>query len=337
MHSIQEILDRYKNDFIVDVGYSDQTESLTFQKYLGWVDKNNHLPLTYLDGDRKLKRENLKNFWAPCESSLVFLFSYRDIQYHLKKIYSTNPQWNRLKIASYTLGFDGEDYHHYIARVLNQIGEELKAEYSNLEFKLAVDTLPILDRDLAQRAGLGWYGKNSMLINRHHGSFTIVASLLLNQKLPLSAKHMETDHCGQCTRCIDACPTQAIDPITRTIIAKNCISTYTIEQFKENSVPGEGISLASGYVFGCDICQDVCPWNLRLERYDQKNVKFNSLQEQIVSFFLLTDKIKLFGNLKSLSERGFRKKFKNTSFERSGKRGVLKNILFYLKELNILS
>lgn len=337
MISIHDLLLRYQNKQVVDIGYTDLTQAEFFSNYSNWIQRENHLPLKYLEGERQKKREDLRNYWPDCKSCLVFLFSYKNIQRHLNKIYSKNQKWNGLKIASYTLGFGGEDYHNYISSVLNQVGEELKHEYPGLEFKLALDTQPVLDRDLAFRSGLGWYGKNSMLINRRYGSFTIVASLLLNKKLPFALKENETDHCGQCTRCVDACPTEAIDPLNRTIIAKDCISTFTIEQFKLESIPSEKISLKSGNIFGCDICQDVCPWNKRIDRYENREVVLNARQNELINFFILSDKQDLISKLKQLSERGFRNRFKNTSFERSGKRGILKNLIFYFKELNIFS
>ena len=94
MNSIQDLLDRYRNDYIVDIGYTDDTKPSTFQSYQKWVEQQHHLPLSYLDGERKIKRENLNNYWDGCQSSLVFLFSYKNIQSHLSKIYSTHPKWN---------------------------------------------------------------------------------------------------------------------------------------------------------------------------------------------------------------------------------------------------
>ena len=337
MISINDLITKYQHQYVVDIGYTDNTQAEFFSEYQDWIQNERHLPLKYLEGEKQNKREDLKKYWPSCESSLVFLFSYKKIHRQLNQIYSNHKNWNGLKIASYTLGFDGEDYHNFISGVLKQIGEDLKGDYPELEYKLALDTQPVLDRDLAFRAGLGWFGKNSMLINRKNGSFTIVASLLLNKKLPFPKKTEEVDHCGQCTRCIDACPTTAIDPMTRTIIAKDCISTFTIEQFKLDSIPSEKITLKSGNVFGCDICQDVCPWNKRIDRYDNCTIELNSKQTEIINFFILRDKQELYSNLKNFSERGFRNLFKNTSFERSGKRGVLKNLIFYLKELNIFS
>ena len=337
---------------IVDYGYTTEAKPVTLDQYNLWVKEENHLPLTYLEGMRQQKRQNLVEHWPEFKSALVFLFSYHEAHFKIQSIFQNDPNWNGLKIASYTLGFDGLDYHHKLRLHLTEIGESLKLLYSDndsdLEFKLTLDTHPVLERDLAMRAGLGWFGKNSMMINRDHGSFFIIGSLLLNKEIPKenrieNQKNLETDHCGQCTRCIDACPTNAIDPVSRTIIAKDCISTFTIEQFKLDTVPSEKMTLKEGTIFGCDICQDVCPWNKRVDR-QMKNqspeIKMNFLHEnqsKIINFFLKRSVQEVAEELNYLSEGSFKRLFSNTAFERSGKRGILKNLIFYIKELNVFS
>ncbi|MBC7539761.1 MAG: DUF1730 domain-containing protein [Bacteriovorax sp.] len=325
---------------IVDYGYTTEAIPATLDNYNSWIDDNNHLPLVYLEGLRQEKRQSLKEHWPLFESALVFLFSYHDTHNKLQALYQNDPSWNGLKLASYTLGFEGIDYHHKIKENLIEIGESLKLTHEGLEYKLTLDTHPVLERDLAMRAGIGWFGKNSMLINRHHGSFFIIGSLLLNKKIQnVELKSIETDHCGQCTRCIDACPTDAIDPVSRTIVAKDCISTFTIEQFRLDTVPSEKMTLKEGTIFGCDICQDVCPWNKRRDRLQtSSHIDFkDENQKKILNFFLKREVKVLAEDLNTLSEGAFKRLFKNTSFERSGRRGLYKNIILYLKELNILS
>lgn len=324
---------------VVDYGYTTEDTPVSLAEYNLWVEEKNHLPLTYLEGERQQKRQSLKEHWPLFESAVVFLFSYHEAHMGLQQFYQKENDWNGLKIASYTLGFEGQDYHHLIKERLIEIGESLKITYPDLDYKLTLDTHPVLERDLAMRAGVGWFGKNSMLINRHHGSFFIIGSLLLSQKLPLIEQSTETDHCGQCTRCIDACPTKAIDPVSRKIIANDCISTFTIEQFKLDTIASEKMTLQDGFIFGCDICQDVCPWNKRVDRKKaDENFSFNILsQKKILDFFLRQDIKKLESELTSMSEGAFRRMLPNTSFERSGRRGLLKNIRFFLKELNIFS
>lgn len=323
----------------VDFAYTEKIQAETFKEYSEWVESELHLPLKYLADERKEKRKALNYFWEPCASAIVFLFSYKNSHSYLNTFYNNDPSWNGLKIASYTLGFEGDDYHLELKKRLTSIAEELKKEHANLEYKISLDVHPVLDRDLAFRSGLGWYGKNSMLINRKEGSFTIIASLLLNIKLELPTKPLESDHCGQCTRCIEACPTQAIDPLTRTIVAQDCISTFTIEEFKLDTHPSEKMNLSSGFIFGCDICQDVCPWNTRIDRTlkNKEPIKLNSSQNKIIDFFLKTKATDIFNKIFSMSNKQFKTIFSNTSFERSGKNGLLKNLKLYLKQLDIFS
>lgn len=322
---------------VIDYGYTEDPIPSSIDYYNQWVASNLHEPLHYLEGERQEKRQDITKHWAEFQSAIVFLFSYHPTHKQLLNLYQTDPAWNGLKLASYTLGFEGEDYHYLLKEKLQAIGEKLKADFGT-DFRLTLDTHPVLERDLAKRAGLGWFGKNSMLINRHHGSFFIIGSLLLNKKLNINSASIDVDHCGQCTLCIDACPTEAIDPNTRTIIAKDCISTFTIEQFKLETEPSEKMNLNSGFIFGCDICQDVCPWNKRVDRQELTSTKFNQEQKRILDFFLLRPVEKLSEELEEMSGKEFERSFIKTSFSRSGKRGVLKNIRLYLKQkLNILS
>lgn len=314
---------------VTDYAYSEELEALNFDSYKDWIEKNHHGPLTYLSGERAEKRKNLKNFWPECESFITFLFSYHDTKFSLLNYYQKNTD-NNLKIASYSLGFKGEDYHFYLMDKLNEIGNSLKEKYG-LEFQLALDIHPVLDRDLANRSGLGWYGKNSMLISKKHGSFTMIGSLLLSKKIPeMEERKVETDHCGQCRKCIESCPTEAILDGERKIISSRCISTFTIEEFKLDSVADEKMNLSSGYIFGCDICQDVCPWNKRLMRQGlYQEVEFNQKQLEILEFFKKGSSKDVQVRLESLSNSEYKNKFFKTSFFRSGKRGLLKNLIFY--------
>jgi epoxyqueuosine reductase len=229
----------------------------------------------------------------------------------------------RHEVAAYTLGFGGEDYHQALKRSLDSIFHELNNQILELERFIALDAQPILERDLAYRAGLGWFGKNSMLIHQKEGSYFIIGSLLLNQKLNLDQPTLDVDHCGQCNACVEACPTQVIDPVTRTIDAANCISTFTIEIFKEAEAP-KGFEKSRGEIFGCDICQDVCPWNRKpLGRVESKvayRPEFAFLEG------LIYDRNRLTSTLESESNRGVRRKFAGTAFERPGKEGWLKNL-----------
>lgn len=312
---------------VVDFAYTEESAALNFDKYQNWINKKLHGPLSYLEGERGEKRSDLRLFWPEFQSAIVFLFSYKET----KKKLSEEPS-NQFKIASYALGFDGFDYHHILKEKLNSIASELLTDNPNLKFQISLDVHPVLERDLALRAGLGWIGKNSMLINKKEGSYFIIASLFFNQKFELPIKKMDTDHCGQCTRCIIACPTNAIDGTTRTIRASDCISTYTIEQMKLDSAPSPKMDLSSGNIFGCDICQDVCPWNKKLLR-NSLAITYSVMQNSIMDFFCRRNPNEIITDMENTSDRQFKKRFMRTSFERSGKQGLLKNIFFYLKKV----
>lgn len=316
---------------VVDWGYSEQALAQSYKHYNKWVEEGKHQPLHYLADERKLKRESLKSYYPEYQSSLSFLFSYREKREELKNFYESSES-NGLKIGSYVFAFNDEDYHFKIKESLESIIQHLKKTDPTIEASLALDIQPVLDRDLAYRSGLGWFGKNSMLIHPKHGSFFLIGSLLLSKKLNLTQKKVESDHCGQCTKCIDLCPTEAIDPESKTLIASKCISTWTIEVFKPDIMePPQSMDKASGEIFGCDICQDVCPWNLRLERVEPIEKKLNVKDSKVASFFLMNPITDIISELESWSNKKFQKFFKGTALQRTGRVGLLKNLNFWKK------
>lgn len=304
---------------IVDYAYLQQLEPKSYDKFLNWIDKGNHGSLSYLSDHRKDLRKSLKTIFPECQSVIVFLFDYRSAK---KEQLKQGPKY---KVASYVSGFEDQDYHFWISERLNLIGEKLKNSHNSIEFKISLDIHPVLERDYAVQAGLGWIGKNSMLINRKFGSYTLIGSLLLNQKLETGEfNNMEVDHCGNCRKCIDACPTQAILENERTLIADKCISTYTIETFKDKETP-MGFPVISNEVFGCDICQEVCPWNTK------PLLQVSSQSSEWINFFN-KDIGELLEKIKSMSNKEYKNFFKRTSFERLGKKGLIKNLTKYSKD-----
>ena len=301
---------------IVDWAYTEELIPRTYQEYLTWVANKHNGPLKYLEDERKEKRESLKNVFPECESSLVFLFDYRAA----KKFQQKNK--SKFNIASYSIGFEDQDYHSWIWEKLDVIGATLKQQYPDLEYKVSLDIHPVLERDMAYRSGLGWFGKNSMLISREFGSYNLIGSLLINRKLSLNNKEIETDHCGTCTKCIDACPTSAIHIDSRTIETSKCISTFTIELFKDAGPPA-GYPTTSNEVFGCDICQEVCPWNHKTLN-DIGEIQFS----RIVDFFN-RDLELVVSEVSRMSNKEYKTYFKNTSMQRLGKKGLLKNLKYY--------
>lgn len=157
------------------------------------------------------------------------------------------------KVSKYAYG---QDYHHIIKSKLRQLQEFITTEIGEVDGRAFVDSAPVLDKAWAAKSGLGWIGKHSNLLTQKVGSFYFIAELIVD--LELDYDHPITDHCGSCTACIDACPTQAIIE-DRVVDGSKCISYFTIEL--KNGIPAEFQGKFDDWMFGCDVCQDVCPWN----------------------------------------------------------------------------
>jgi epoxyqueuosine reductase len=212
------------------------------------------------------------------------------------------------RVAAYAWG---DDYHKVIPPRLKKLVEFLETEVGrSVPNRWYTDTGPILERELAQRAGLGWIGKNTMLINPRRGSYFLLAEILLGVELVFD-EAITTDHCGSCRRCIEACPTNCILE-DRTLDAKRCISYLTIEH---KGVINEDLRLQMGdWVFGCDVCQVVCPWNERFA-HSQGAPKLSASN----SSPLLKEELKL-----SASE--FNRMVKSRPITRAKRRGYLRNL-----------
>jgi epoxyqueuosine reductase len=216
------------------------------------------------------------------------------------------------KVARYARGLD---YHGVLRQRLNQLLVHVQQEVPGCRGRGVVDTAPLLERDFARRAGLGWFGKNTMLLNKRLGSYFFLAALLLDLDLPADAAH-ETSHCGTCTACLDACPTQAfVGP--GVLDARRCISYLTIElkgPVSEDLRPGLG-----DWVFGCDVCQEVCPWN-------RKAPPGREPAWAARSDLVAMDPVELLG----LTDAEFRHRFRNTALTRARRRGLLRNAALVL-------
>jgi epoxyqueuosine reductase len=158
------------------------------------------------------------------------------------------------KISRYAFG---EDYHKVIRRKLKALVNDLKKEIGDFNARVFVDSAPVLERDWAKRSGQGWIGKNTLLIHPKKGSYFFLAEIILDVELEYD--HPMRDHCGTCTKCIDACPTEAISPEGYVMDGSKCISYLTIEL--KSQIPASFKDHMEGWIYGCDICQEVCPWN----------------------------------------------------------------------------
>lgn len=213
------------------------------------------------------------------------------------------------RVASYANGT--ADYHNVIRKMLKRLGTVLHEAVPGCRTRPVVDTAPLLERDFAKIAGLGWFGKNTMLINKHAGSWLFLGALLTDIELEPDSPH-DTSHCGTCTRCLEACPTDAF-PAPYVLDARKCISYLTIE-LRDQPIPHELRDGMQDWVFGCDVCQDVCPWNRKAS--DTSVLEFQPAAD-LSSLDLRW--------LLSLSDEEFRKRFRKTPFDRPGRSGLLRN------------
>ncbi len=296
-------------------GYTEDDLALSFDQYLSWIEKYPNSPLKYLYDDRKNKRSSLKNMYHDFKSALIFLFPYF--------LTDCGKDYN---ISAYPFAFENIDYHVEIKkRLIDIVINELKLNTD--EYLVCIDTHPLLERDLAYKTGLGWFGKNSMLMNKDDGSSFFIASILLKNKLDSKyqkVQAIEKDHCGTCKRCIFSCPTNAINE-DRTINPEKCLSTITVEVFKNKQFPDISNQDLKTPAFGCDICQRVCPWN-------NKKLSLESKCGWLYEFF---DRVSsdIVCDLEGLSNKQFKMKFKDTAFERMGKKGLLENFYFIQKDM----
>lgn len=216
-----------------------------------------------------------------------------------------------LKISKYAYG---KDYHEVIREKLNKYIGNLKSEIGDFHGRGFVDSAPVLERTWAQRSGLGWVAKNGNLINKQMGSFFFIATLITDLDL-VPDEPFAKDYCGTCSRCIDACPTDAILP-GKVVDGSKCISYFTIE-LKDLLIPNEMKGKFENWMFGCDICQDVCPWN----RFSKptNEIEFTPLPEILD---LSTKEWEM------MTEEKFKKIFDHSPLSRSKLKGIQRNLKF---------
>ena len=210
----------------------------------------------------------------------------------------------------------GRDYHLVIKEKLHNLLIYIQSSVSPCHGRAFVDSAPVLERPLAKAAGLGWIGKNSLLISKEFGTYVFIGELIIDLELGYDTP-FTGDYCGNCTRCINACPTKAIVS-PRTVDARKCISYHTIENKEE--APASIRENLHNHLFGCDICQDVCPWNKKVKTIQSEDFK-------PVEGLLEMDK----KNWEELDPLTYSKIFKKTAFERAGYNQIMRNIS-YLNE-----
>ncbi len=274
------------------------------ERLKAWLSQGHHGQMTYLENHYGMRIDPKELVEDAC-SIISLTYNY----YPQEEIKD-----NSLKIAKYAYG---KDYHKVIRKKLKLLLKELKEQLPGIDGRACVDSAPVMEREWAQRAGVGWYGKNGLIINPKEGSFFFLAELIVNVDLAYDSPI--SDHCGTCTRCIDACPTNAISEEGYQLDASKCISYLTIE-LKEEQIPQELEGDMEGWIFGCDICQDVCPWNKFSSPHNEaKFVPSEALQGMTKEEW------------KDLTEEKFDQLFIGSAVKRTGYNGLMRNIKTTIK------
>ena len=315
----QEVLNskikNYMENF-THYGFAKLEKPMSFQVYRQWLQKGYHGSMNYLTQHSDFK-EKPQRLVPRAQSAIVVAQNYHPHPH--PHPYSNTPL--SLRTALYARG---RDYHHWLKSDLDQICQSLKSDFPDEEFLSFTDSSPVLERDLAYRAGLGWVGKNTCLIHRQHGSLFFIGEIYTSLKLEaFTSPH--PDHCGNCTRCMEACPTQAITK-ERELDARKCISYLTIES--KNMEPHPLHKKMNDWFFGCDICQTVCPWN---EKVFGTTIKAEQVSRQEMIDPLVED-LKW---ILSSSNKSLQKKFKESPLSRAGGLGLKRNAIIIITNLKI--
>ncbi len=274
-----------------------------YSTFENWLAQGHHGTMDYLATDRsRIRRANPLEILPECKSILVLATAYPS---------PSGKGQGEGNIASYARG---DDYHDVLPVRMKELVQFIEEQVGNpIKNRWYTDTGPILERDLAQRAGIGWIGRNTCLINPKRGSYFLLSEIFLDLELEPDSP-IVTDHCGTCRRCIEACPTDCILP-DRTINARRCISYLTIEL--KDDIPVELRDKMGDWIFGCDICQMVCPWNRFAGEGDpafdpDPSTSLRTPQP-------LTDEL-------LISRQEFSQRFQGTPIKRARRRGYLRNV-----------
>ncbi len=273
-----------------------EEEALKLEK---WLNQNMHGNMSYMANNFELRTDPRKLFEG-CKSVISLVLNY----------YPEQKQPNGLpKISTYAYG---RDYHKVLKSKCKKLIAKMNNEFGSFAGRAFVDSAPIMDKVWAQKSGLGWIGKNSNLITKNQGSYFFIAEILCD--LEIEPDSPIRDYCGTCTKCIDACPTDAIE--TPYIVnGSKCISYLTIEL--KNEIPTEFKGKFNDWIFGCDICQDVCPWNRFSKPTTEKDFDYKP------------EKLEMsFKDWEEITEDIFNEKFSGSPLKRAGFEGLKRNISF---------
>ncbi len=271
-------------------------------KLKNWLDNKKHGQMTYMQNNFE-KRLDPGLLVENAKSIISVLLNY----YPKKKLTTEN----NYKIAKYAYG---KDYHFVLKNKLHKLISIIENNTGKRNYRVFVDSAPVMEKAWAQKSGLGWIGKNTCLINKNIGSFFFIGQIIIDLELNYD-KHGK-NYCGDCTKCIDACPTGAITKPFE-IDANKCISYLTIEY--KNELPKELKSKFNNWIFGCDICQDVCPWNRFAKPHNEPAFYPNEGLQKMKK-----------NDWENLNEEKFKKIFSDSAVKRIKFEGLKRNIEFLL-------
>ncbi|WP_106134776.1 tRNA epoxyqueuosine(34) reductase QueG [Mongoliibacter ruber] len=277
-------------------------------KLESWLNQNHHGKMAYMANhfDKRLDPTKLVEGAKTVISLIYNYFPENELSAGVEDY----------KLAKYAYG---TDYHFVIKDKLKKLLKDLQAEIGDFEGRVFVDSAPVMERQWAQKSGLGWLGKNSLLLNKQMGSFFFLAEMIIDLEVTADPP-MVKDYCGTCTKCLDACPTDAIVQ-AGVVDGSRCISYLTIE-LKE-SIPSEFKGKTENWVFGCDICQDVCPWN----RFSKPHQEPDFQPHPDLLGFSKHD-------WEEMTEETFQKVFKKSALKRTKFEGLKRNVSFASEKYN---
>tara|TARA_S200000501_G_scaffold262706_1_gene246613 strand:+ start:12386 stop:13315 length:930 start_codon:yes stop_codon:yes gene_type:complete len=303
---IQDIIIEKSKELGFDlIGFSSASGINT--KIDQWIELGFHASMKWMKSSVNQRREILKYF---PKAKTVISFGYNYFT-------ESNRGNKNYKISNYAWG---NDYHIVLKEKLYEIIKTISLHNKNFEYRVCVDTSPLMEKHWGQKAGLGWIGKHTNLINSKIGTWFFLSEIIIDFELEFN-KPYTYDLCGSCTKCIDACPTEALEDYV--LDANKCISYLTIEH--RESIPKSLSEKINNWIYGCDICQEVCPWNL----------KYEQLTEDINFKKRLEIDNKTDSDWENLSVEDYQKSFKKSSIKRTKYSGITRNILAAKQNKNL--
>lgn len=307
MDNLKATLKAKANEIGFDLIGFAQVENLgkEFDNYISWLENGFHSGMDYLERNKE-KRKDVSLILENAKTLIVTATNYNTPFFHNTELDNSTG-----KISRYAWG---DDYHEVILPRLESLSSEIKKLFPDTISKCYVDTGPILEKVWAVRAGLGWQGKNSLLLTKKFGSYVFIGIIITT--IQIEPDKIIPDHCGKCTACMDSCPTNAIvNP--KVVDSNKCISYWTIETKGRIDFPENIAKNLRNWAFGCDICQEVCPWNRKMIYTEEKR------------FYPRQDKTELESeNIFTMSPEEFNIRFKNSPIKRTKLVGLQKNLRY---------